>query len=431
MVALFFNSPLIFANGAKVLDYFPHCQAEVIESETVRRRLTNGFDQNEKIIQTKKAVEELVKQANNKGIEAIIITESGVSNTMRLKSNSRQFAIKVSADFIQLCDNDKSLSNEPTEYDAEGQPQFILSIEHKIQQTFVLNDGYEDIIRPELKSNIVSSTGNLYGLGLISTLEQTTELWGTPSFIFTIDDTHKMIAYGRSHWLYFKNNSLVQVSTGKETLNPFTYELINQIPFDERFDDLIWSFEGLVKKGDEQKDTSAYSDTQSITLIWSNYINNSQKLLGFELISHEMKDVNKGLDITHNSTPYDWAAAILTKTLDVKLLIQKSKGHIVIDKSIRRYIYDNRLFFDVKQGSVSRIVIGDPLYKISDATSSELWHFGDYYQGQTLEEALSKTPQTARATDTFTDEVHITFDEYTVILHAYDREIYQLEVQLY
>ena len=417
------------AKEAKVLNYIPNCEAEVIDTVTVKRKLKRREAHKSKDIQLTKAIAELVRKANERDVEALIITKSLTNST---NSSYTKSIIEVSADFLQLCEDDKSLSKKLTKYNDEGLEQVMLSEGYRITQTIVLDDGVEKRLKPELKSNIVSSSGALYNLSLNSSPEQTRELLGTPSLVFTFNDANKVLAYGRGHWLYFVNDKLVKASTSKAATKPFTYELINQIPFDERFDNLVWSVDEIIKKGDKRQSDSQSEIEQntntSIKLHWSGYANKEQELVSFELFNEDSAHMSYGIAGDDSAENYDWVSNILTGTIETQELIEKSKGEIVVNDRTKRYVYDSKLFFDVKGKRLKQIVIGDLLYKTPNGNASSSWRFGDYYQGQTLSDAKAKTSRPV--TETF-DELQINYDDYALVLHSYDGEIYKLEVKVY
>lgn len=431
---LFSVSTGALASHAQILNYLPNCKPDIVKTVTIKRKLPLRFKQHDKDKQLKKALTELVKQANKKNAEAIIIT----NNKVRIKQNKigkvetfKKYILELSADLVQLCEDDKSLSKELTKFSDDGLPQNIISTGTKVTQTVRINTTVKELHKPNLTSNVVSSYGNIYGLDLTSTSEQTIKLLGIPSFVFSFNDSHKVLAYGRNHWFHFMNDTLVKASTSKAAAEPFTYELINQLPFDKRFDDLIWSVDDSLKKGDEQQSDSpeviSHSENRSLTLNWSGYTNQAPQLTSFELADSRSANLNHRMTDNTPTAGYDWISEALNQALEAEKLILQSEGEIVVDKRTKRYVYDNRLFFDVKNKKIRRIVIGDPLYKI-DNTRSNTWHFGNYYQGQTLDDAKAKTTQTFTEVN---EELHINFDNYTLVLNAYDGDIYKLQIDLY
>jgi hypothetical protein len=433
-----FISTNTLAQNAQVLGVQPNCIADTFKSADVKRklRLKHGkVNLKNKNNQLRKAINKLVKQATDKGFEAIVISNIKTKHPSEGHSGkllSHQFIMEVSADFLTLCDNDKSLSSELTKYDAQGIPQFKMATGRKIKKTIVLDIGIEEVSKPELTSRVVSSAGEIYGLDLMNSSEQLINSFGTPSFVFTFNQNNKILAYGRTHWFYFTNDKLVKASTAESNTELFTYELINQIPYEERFDNLTWSVNDVMEKGYELAEGSQAGiengTNASIKLHWSNYLNQAHRLVGYEISSSGMRGFDTSFNDQNENEAYDWVNNIIDGTIKPTDIIQASKGTILVDNRTKRYIYDSRLTFDIKRNKVTQIIIGDALYRTPSATSSKPWRLGDYHQSQTLDDAIAKTSQPMVE---YIDEIDVNFDDYTLTLHAYDREIYKVEVKLF
>ncbi len=440
-ILLVYLGASIHVKASEVLTLQPNCIHAMTEAvETIKKLkvidgvLTkDGYGDIRKI-----AIENLVNRAVSEGFDAVVITgikTKSQSDQIRGRQASERFILEASANFINLCPDDKTLSEELTKYNSDGALQLGKSAPYKLKNSIEFKAASLEIVKPELVSNLVLSQGSLYGLELMSSSRQTIEYFGTPSMVFHFNEFNKVLAYGRSHLLYYVKDKLVKAASRIGTAHPFTYELNNILPFDERFDDSMWSINGSINKNDESKEIGVLdkleSNANTIKLVWSDYKNKRRKLVGFELFNEMATEFDKTFSGNADTSSFDWMQAIEERALDAEVMIQNSKGVLSVNSRRKRYLLNDRLVFDVVGKQVKRIVIGDPLYIGSNSDSNKIWQFGDYYKGQNIEPVLENIPDNANSLEVLNDEVHVSYDNYDVVLFTYEKEIYQLEVKLY
>ena len=419
-----------YSSEPQVLRFHPNCEPEVIDSPRVRRNLrlkNRQVPADSKINAMAKIIEALKADAIKKNADAILITNKVSKHPIIARSgkiNKRKFILEVSADLLRLCEDDKSLSSRHTKYDETGALQHAQAIILSKEETIVLRETKEEPQVVSLKSNVVSPTMGVYGLTLSSSLAETESLFGKPSFRFTSNENTTTLSYGRGHWLYYEDGELVKVNT-KTSL--FTYELINQIPFSNDFDELIWAVNDELQKGtkkDNGDELGSYS--ANLTLVWSDYSNETQELVGFELKSTESADLHMDVGGESKSYHYDWLVNLVKTEISADELIEKAVGEILMSNDNKRYIHDQYLTFDVNRGRLSGIAMGDSLFNSKEKPKP--WKYDNFYQNQPLEEVRSLLADSYIEVG---DELHVDYDSYTMIFHAYDGFLYKLELKFY
>lgn len=403
--------------AAKIIDFQPNCTPQLLESIDLIEPLqsVNGAVS----AQTKEAMRrnmllELVELAKEKQAEAIILDNVKVmlpESKKTGKSAVTQFRMKMVAQFVNLCGDDKTLSKNVTPFNHEGNRQMELGgLSFKQQQIVIRQPGTEQKNIPALQSALISLETGVYGAYLGATQSKIIDLFGFPTAEFQLDNTTKLMAYGRNHWFYFKKNELVKITSENLHLNR---NLINLVPFDDRFDDALWQLYQRFTKNTKQATFNLSQEkignlaSHQLLPVWRS--NNAQEnvLNGFNYSIASF--VDPILTFTPQTKNYGWLIALLDQDSDQRQseldkLTNNAIGKIYIDRVTISYVVDEYMRLNLVNGKLRDIIIGDRLFRYKDVLKSRysldskskpesmehsLWQLGDIRQESRLETVLT------------------------------------------
>ena len=240
--------------GAKILDKKPNCIATTLEPITLSVT-SKKYPSETKPLESEAfaaVLAQLKQAATEKGAEAILLTQ--VSNHIlgkvkqkKLSQRSSQETVKtyqlrtqLEAELYQLCEDDKSLSNESAAYDSKGyeirKSNFEYTFEPLLPKTAA-----KIAAAKTLPPAIVSLDNGVYGAKLGMSPEELYELLGPASIELPLSAQDFAWGYGRQLWFVFTNQLLSAISTD---FSPMNNTGLNLIEYRDGFDGAPWLING-------------------------------------------------------------------------------------------------------------------------------------------------------------------------------------------
>lgn len=250
------------SSSAAVLNYYPRCDYKVLasSSQQMEQKLLNIKQgeplQEESAMLMKELIQQLQAEADSVGADALILNSvkqrrvNTVGGSPVADRNSRTARVtlraKISAELIQLCEDDSALPKEHTPFNARGARNLRgLSLSLNLSPPENLSspaDASSEISVGSLRSDILGLKQGFYGIKLGSSLETLLALLGPAAVELQLENNAKALAYGRYHWFYFINDQLVRMEIDNRHLSASAAALI---PVDPFFDDLQrWRLDG-------------------------------------------------------------------------------------------------------------------------------------------------------------------------------------------
>ncbi len=253
LIALFNSGVAVAQNLPPILDAYPRCEYQILDTATATRNLGKAgaaLDNDDVEKQTQRILSSLIAQAQAQGADALILTDRDLlivdpSATKSTNFNSSRYnTLSYQAEFIRQCEEDSKNEEKLSPYNALGKAQKSLSLGSFGGHSYTLKpiDVNKRIIT-QINDYSISVQKGAYGLRIGDSNEQVEQLLGTPTFSVLADEQHQLLAYGRSLWLILKNQELVYLSTEAPWISS---ELSNLLAFDERFDDVAWQLNDLL-----------------------------------------------------------------------------------------------------------------------------------------------------------------------------------------
>lgn len=434
-------------DAAKIIDFQPNCKPELIENTDLIEPLqsANGVVSAQTTEKMRRSMLlDLVELAKQKNAEAIILNDVKVllpESKKTGKSAITQFRLKMTAEFINLCPEDKTLSQKVTPFNFEGIRQMELGgLTFKQQQIVIREPGTQQKDIPALQSAKISLEKGVYGAMLVATQEHIVDTFGYPTAEFKLDSTTHLFAYGRSHWFYFKNDQLIKISSKNLHLNR---NLINLVPFDDRFDDAKWQLYQRFTKNSKEAELEVSKHKTSnaaghlLRPVWrkNNAMENVLDGFNYSMTSF----IEPILTFSPQTIDYAWLLAFLDKDPDARQaeldrLTDNAIGKIYVDRVTISYVIDEYMLLNLVNSKLREIVIGDSLFKSSDvfkiaknAASTEKprlnrqpqWQLGDIKQESSFESIQNMSPDNALQTD---DTLTINHPNYNLKYQFYEQK---------
>lgn len=389
------------ANDISVLNYYPACDYSVVGEDTAVQHI----DIQGQLVQAKEVqpvlpqlIETLKTKAKESGAEALALTIRNVH-----KRSSGKASVSLTGQFIGACKNHSKLKAKATPLNANGSPQAqmdVAKVSIKYSHTIQL---VEKVKNPELGDNLlIDPRGSLYGMALNSSYAEVVERFGTPVFEFTPSADTRILAYGRSHWLWFENNRFTRAASYSDIFNN---EFINHLEFDERFDDREWELPGKLHKGEavtpeqiEQFNRQAASGEADLSLVTEQLLKNNQAFTRTEVVGFDLQ--NKAY---HGPAQWDFSPIKNTALNEFVSLLKQRDTDELLDirdvtaptigqsrKNSGRYLYlfDANTLVETIGSSVAEISVSPDLIK----SAGKQWKFDQFYFGQPLQEVLNIAP---------------------------------------
>ena len=389
------------ADDIPVLNYYPACDYTVIGEDTAVQYVNIAG----KLIQQKdvepvlpRLIMALQQKAEHAGAQALALTERKLQSR-----EAGRASISLTGQFIGSCKSSRTLRTIATPLNAKGSPQAqmdVAKVSIKYSHTIQL---VEKVKNPELGDNLlVEPRGSLYGMALNSSYAEVVERFGTPVFEFTPSADTRILAYGRSHWLWFENNRFTRAASYSDIFNN---EFINYLEFDERFDDRKWVLPGKLHKGEavtpeqiEQFNRQAASGEADLTLVTEQLLKNNQTFTRTEVVGFDLQ--NKAY---HGPAQWDFSPIKNTALNEFVSLLKQRDTDELLDirdvtaptigqsrKNSGRYLYlfDANTLVETIGSSVAEISVSPDLMK----SAGKQWKFDQFYYGQPMQEVMNIAP---------------------------------------
>ncbi len=431
-------------SAPSVIERYPACEYQVLD--TIEASDLVNFEK----VSTSAAemaqsvallIEDIKHQAQSVGASKIAIINKNLRPTRN--QNGR---LSVSAELIGECKSSAAGQGELTPYNAQGLKQSALSlgtITIGKAHTITIDTNQDTFVETELGDNrTISIDEGIYGLPLGATIQQMIDKFGTPTFEFALSADSRLFAYGRDHWFTFVNDALVKVSNSTER---FTATFINYLPFDDRFDDRDWQVaDTLVKSALLSPEafnahTSRYSSAAATLEVkteqYTNRDNKKQvKVTGFELVK---KGVTVPDDLPDAATQNE-VLRFLSRQLnengsDIKVtdIPHTDLGRTRKTRDGQYHLFNAYTLVEFVGKAISEIQI-NPNFMTAVTAEKKDWQFGNFYYGQSEQDALAAAGDMAFYFDHI---LEYEGDDYTakVYLERQDGEyrVYNMEVSIY
>lgn len=446
------------ASSPEILEVYPDCQYEVIKQ--LKRRTTfpvvgPNIDQEAKESVRWKLINGIRNIAKKQNADAIILTKSSVMLERETFSSNKakvKYKAMMSAELLDLSGCESTSGSRPTPLDKEGKTQLLhsgkIKLEHKLEFA-IDNPNLRHV--PEITSSLVSINDGIYGIKLGSPIDHVEEKFGQPVLKYALSNSDVIYGYGRNLWLLFNEKKLVSAGNINRW---FSHDLVNYIPFDERFDEKNWHTEGGIRKGtlisDALQKTQAIHQQPSkqiviarhdmhLLMTYSGHIekNNDiiQQINGFELrrpgtqlgklnTNAMKKTIQKELALYLDG---DNSSGLQTTDLNNEPL-----GSIWLDEYSQMLIYTDQMTALAKGKSIAKLHFFDNIFEESFHTPKAPWSFSRVHQGQTKQSLQTLLGDDAFA---FVDEIQVTADKYLKNLYFEQKNgqyrLYAAEVSIY
>ena len=404
------------SSQVNVLDHYPQCDYQVLETVTESRKLTqqNGRLAGEFVDQAFNIlVEKFRQRAKEIGAQGILLVDRKLELMEKeswTKSREKHSQISYTAELVSLCKPDKSLPKKVTAFNAKGKPQKVLdlgSIGGWQQEIEFPMPGQLKRETPQLTSQMISLKKGIYGKALGSKYDEVITAFGTPTFVMQINSELRMIAYGRRHWLIFESDKLVQASSD----NPwFSTEFTNLLAFDERFEQQTWALQGKVKYRDKAEKAKSLSHLIAATdnklvlsdghhqldILLDQYMDskdteNMRVVVGFRLskAGFEMPGIPR---TDHSQLASQRIVAYLNdvnrQELTTDMLGVAPLASLWVDPTSDYLVFGPHLIVERTGTSVSKVMLLENVYSDNLKVLDTQWKFNGLSQGQSLDSVL-------------------------------------------
>lgn len=404
------------APSPQILDYYPACDYEVIDTITLKQRLGSKFQDpgmNELQEATQILLDKIRSQASEVGVDSIAIVDKEIFNHVKSNDSSMRGYVELTAELFNHCAEQNSLTRKNTPFDANADRQIeleksTLSIESKIE--VVVNIGNNKPNRPELPPLELTSGNRFYDLRIGASFNDVVDKLGTPTSEFILGEGQKTISYGRRLWLVFEEQSLVYVTNHNHWLSN---ELLNMFEFDERIAGQDWIVHDEFKMGmvlTEEKLSSLGEKMASDRILLSSTGENESVYLLFETEQH--KNTNQPIHkITgfgfgtgnkrfwsygikqspDNTDAYQSLAALIKDKSATYQPIQQqdieSSPMLIAHNQDRGklLVINNHLVLELDNNSLSNLHLIESVHSKANRTQSSGWEFAGVRQGQSKE----------------------------------------------
>lgn|GEM_PF-2798960 len=429
------NRVAAFESLPPILEFYPACDYKVVESYSLSREVKR----NRQKANTTKMLEAIRRQAQDKGADAVILTNvqalnpetstTLVSTSLPAypKANKKSIKVIVTADLITHCQELKLDTSQPTPYSAQGEKraQEVFRVKIEREALVVQLPSVKKFSHINPQSNIVSIEQGIYGLNLGATREEIIAAFGMPSIETRILKRELVLGFGRRHWLHLQDNRLVKVST-ENTL--FDDAFLNLIPLRDVFDEFQWTINDSVRyKSDLATVTTALgvknshlrnnevtlnNGTKTFKLLFSsrNDLENENKVYSLSGFSLQTNDYVAG-----GITPFDSSKQfkiltklyqkLITETFENELttinLMGEPLAKIYLSGEEQSNIYNDHLIITTKRNSITKLHIIAELFnnKIMRKSEEQVWSLDKMTEGDNLDVTLAKLPDDAYAGD--------------------------------
>ena len=434
LVLQFVLTPLVNSEEIlpPILDYYPNCAYEVLDSSKVKVK-TLEFPEVEVVT---RLLLNLREEAKSAGADALIL------KYRRMKKQggerSKTFYLSYKAEFIKECNEPHTKNKKLTPVNKKGDDIYGIDL-----GTFIYELKFPkkaELNRPQITKNEVSIINGLYGIKIGATYQQVIDRFGDPSVELVKNSNELIVGYGRRHWLFFQENTLVNIQDNSPLLSQ---ELVNLIPLHHFFDQYPWKVNKKsmigsslqviqsvlnIKTPLNQKSqliVSQLGNTFILNFSYSKNLNTGQKdykLNGFSLSSEVYMPYITNpveLELHHTKIMNDiYTDLIKKKEIDWQYISNKLGepiGRITLTVNSQINIYNSHLFVKLSHSKLSNInfyeqtLLSDSHMSLSD----EHWNFGPFKQGESINQLREFIPETSFESD---DMIEIDSDLYNLNL---------------
>jgi len=441
-----------------ILNYLPNCDYEIVSSTKIKVK-TNEPQSEET---NKQLLQSLQKRALKNGAEAILLTGKSIKRKythkgMRSSAYIFTYQLSYEADFINRCEDNKTSNRKLASYDEFGNKTVELKgLNTNLTPLTITIPAPEKLNRPIVVNKSISLSDGLYGIQLNSTLNEVKKAFGTPSVILYINQSDKLISYGRRHWLYFKSDKLKKVQS-KSPLLSFT--LLNKIPMLDQFDNNRWKLENQLTYGMNLLDVQSYlnnynklnpqnqlvieSKNKTLLLNFTLDVNSRADsknyiLDGFEFKLSSFKDVVPQIK-SNASTQYSIISKAYEKLqfeqnvdwLQILQNLGEPLGIIQLSMQEQINIYGSQLLINIKKSTPRSIYFSEQVFLNNLSNNPVAWQIGPYSQGSLLKNVTNSLPETTFNID---NQIEIETDNYSLFLFfdkSHNDRLYEAKLQLY
>lgn len=430
---------------APLLNTFPQCDYQVLDTVIETRKFTHESTfalQNELPTTFALMVEKFRQRANEIGADAIILIDRELfANKQKKGSKIRQSTSRISytAELVKLCTKSNDIALRITPFNNKGEPQKKIKLggSMQIEHQFEIGlPGNKKRNMPTLASVEVSLSSGLYGAVLGSSYSQVTERFGTPTFDMRVNQSQRIIAYGRKHWLVFEHNQLVQ-ATSRNTW--FSNEFVNLLAFDERFEKQPWSIAGKIKENDslakalsllpigqtDSKKLSLKGDQAELELLIDYYHDHTGKIAKRYVVGFDLHVVGYQSPSLPNTDLSDRVIVNIQgylndpndESLNVEKLGVPPLATAYVDSASSLLLYGANLVVEQTGNTVSKLRFLENVYQGASAASP--WTFMQTSRDQPLDMVLDSLGDEAFHMD---DLVEISGDNFSQNMYFYEAD---------
>jgi hypothetical protein len=446
VIVFLFSSSLTHSSELpEILDYYPDCDFKVIGEVTKgtkqRGTFKESFSYKEKMPIVRRLFKQIQEHAKEKQADAIIIIEQTIkSNLFEINSGKQRAVRKVgyTAQLIDLNRCENTNGSKVTPYDHDGTQQIGGTKTFTLSKQIQISSPQEDARNmPTITSNNISLTEGIYGVKLGTPFEKVVNSFGSPSIIFTADNRHKILSYGRRHWFVFQDDKLVEAGNVNKW---FSKELVNQIPFDERFDDMSWIIDEKVNakapldqvqnklgakllSGHQKLISETPNEVQTLT--FSTYVNKPSAPTSLLLDSFEIRQKSYNPDNLSILYSYQGVYEQISnhlmdqsnKTLQPSALSTVPLAKIWLNEISYKLVYSPYLIATVRGNDIVKLYFTENLFQSEGMPKRTNWSFLRVSQWQTLHEV---TELFGKGEPGFSGELLVTTDGYVKRLYFDD-----------
>ena len=410
----------------------------------------NELDRNSERFASSESLKKIRKIAAEKGAAGIILTRRNLLNESTRsisKVQKKQPMLEITAQLLGACNNaDWVFSDKPAPVDVDGNTKLHLNLGSiggwKKDIVLEVGDKYSKH-EPELANSQIDFE-QAFGLSLGSSIEQALSTYGTPSLHMSLGNNAQLLGFGRNHWLMFVNNQLHSVSSKNHWLSS---EVVNYIPFDERFGD-SWSVLGKISENDDigiaLKQPGAKQHNSSKRVIIPG--KNSQLVLWFDGVvkdndkivqkitaySLQRKDKVQGGKPGDNQQVYSVIHGYLQQEEQLGFERQQVQpmaiGEIWQDKMSKILLFNGHLMALVKGESVSKLYFLEQVFNDDYQPEKSGWVFNRVKQGQSMDDVMTLLGDEAFG---FDDTLEVSTEPYSKQLFFYDDKLIAAEVAIF
>lgn len=447
-----FASDVNVAELPPVLDFYPNCQYQVIDS----KRVAKNFRKPNVIEHQVQIISEIRKRAKEVNADAVILTEKKIKQGEYHFGPDMEHLYKLSysAELIRNCDAGDDLSR-PARYNQEGNR--VRRVEgSRISLTLnSFSKVEEHYTRPAISDFSLSLQEGIYGVPLGSTYQQVVAKLGDPSAELFHYDNQRVIGYGRRHWFYFEQDSLVRVQSLKTELSQV---ISSEIPYWQDYDQHAWLINSKVGKSallseviDQlELDSSTKLNKNSqlvltdkgnklvLQFTYSKDPQTNKKRYSLSYFDYHVSDYKKAKALSDiaiepllNQLSQAYSSLDKQPLTSAQLNLSKPLAVIKIEPELQLKLFGNSLLVKQEKQRISQIRLEQGFFEHLQPTELA-WALGPYQYGASMNKLSSYFDKSALIMPL---DVVLEHDNYTLNLAFDDSDgtpvLYQAKLQLF